>query len=752
MDRRGVTVLLVGILAISIFMQLENLGELKSDNFSLVKQHEMSYIEHEPFNITSDSDFETQAWPGNGSQSNPYIIENLNISANSSACIWIMNTTSHFVIQNCIFKSPYYTYVGYQTIFTLTLTNVSNGVIQVNRIIDSYAGISGLQISSCLISGNRFNVTSIAISMYMSNFTTIFNNTQENDPCHSALNLYRCTNLTVSENKFGNLTSEGIAAWFTHNTRFTNNSLIANDSDIYFPWSGISLQWCNACIVDENQIANFWISGIEIFGINCLVEKNKIYSCQSGISVNTNSSVIQFNNVTECFNGIEMVNSNRTEVYHNFIQRERAFYNTGIALSGGSNCTIISNQISNVGYGIIPQGVTGFNISHNIVTNGRYGIAFSWYGETYPVTVPDGPCYNCDITNNAFDGGGLHPTIENYEFWDFDSIRFQDNTVNGRLIGFFTNLHDVSIVGDDYGQLNLISCDSCIIYGGEFYGIRSDVYTPYYDPGQASAITLMNCSGTQINDVIFHNNTIGVSFQFSTDCLLWRGSVYYNTWTGVILWYSHSIDLVDVYIRDNLKGTSIGWSYDCEIRDCLIWENDEAVNLVNSMNCTLRRNTIFENSDALFLGDSDGCDIWTNSIYLNSRGILLNSSSDCTIIENQIYNNIGVGISLDRTSNRNQIYNNVIAFNSPNAICEGQLNAWDNGVDTGNWWSDYSGDGPYIIDENDQDNYPIVNSTTPTEPGPWEFSPLTLAGVAAVTAVVVFVLIILYRRRVVIVD
>jgi parallel beta-helix repeat protein len=752
MVRRGVALTIVCVLTCSLIIQLYDVENFNPARITPRGMHSVSYVNHEPFNITSDADFETQSWPGNGSETNPYLIENLNITTNSSACIWIMNTTSHFIIQNCVLKSPFYIYVGYQPIFPLTLTNVSNGVVRANEIIESSAGISGLQISSCLISDNRFNVTSIAISIFMSNFTIIFNNTQENDPCHSGLNLYHCTNLTVSENKFGILTSEGISAWVTYNTSITNNSLIATDSDIYFPWSGISLQGCETCIVNENQIENFWLSGIEIRGIDCLVESNKIYSCQSGISVNANSSVIQFNNITDCFTSIEMVNSNQTEVFHNFIQRERAFYHTGIALSGGSNCKVVSNLISNVGYGIIPQGITGFNISHNVVTNGRYGLAFSWYGSHYPVSVPDGPCYNCDITNNVFDGGGLFPTIENYEFWDFSSIRFQDNTVNGRSIGFFTNLNDVSIIGDDYGQLHLISCDSCTIYDGNFHGISSDVYVPYYDPGQASAITLVNCSRIQLNDVVFHNNTIGVILQHSTGCLILRGSGYYNSWTGVIAMYSESIDIMDANIRDNLKGISLGWSFDCEIRDCLIWENDEAVNFVNSMNCTLRGNSIFDNSDAIFLGDSDGCDILDNAVYTNSRGILLNSSSDCTIIQNEIYNNTGVGIYLDRTSNRNLIYNNEIAFNSPNAICEGSLNSWDNGVDTGNWWSDYNGTGPYIIDENDQDNFPKVNSTSLTEPGPWEFDPLILGVAGVVVAVVVLVAIVFYRRRVVIID
>ncbi|MFW9806851.1 MAG: NosD domain-containing protein [Candidatus Thorarchaeota archaeon] len=749
MDRRGLTVLLVGVLAVSVFVQLEILGDMKSGGFYLVKQHETSYIEHEPFNITSDSDFETQAWPGNGSKSNPYLIENLNITTNSSACIWIMNTTSHFRIQNCLLKSPEYIYSGYQGIFPITLTNVSNGVIRNNRVIESDAAISGLWISSCDILDNQFNVTLQAITIYYSNFTSIINNTQQNDPIYNALSFYRCRNLTISDNKFGDIKATGIQAFACNNCSISGNVLLSPESDIFFSWSGVILGGIS-CTISENQIENFWQSGMEISGKANVVENNNISSCQSGILVLTNTSIFRNNTIFDCFTSIEVVKANDTEIYDNSILGDGRF-DAGIVLQGGSNCDIYSNEISDVGYGIISQGITGFNISYNTV-NGRYGFGFRWYGTQYPYLVPDGPCYDCDISNNVFNMGGLYPSIENYEDWNFTSIRFIDNTVSGRLIGFFANLNDFSIIGDDYGQLHLVNCDLGTIYGGDFHGISSDIYDPYYYPGEATAISLVGCSRIQLHDVVLHNNSIGVSYQFSSACIQLRGSVYYNTWSGIIMSHSDDIDIVDVYIRDNLKGISASWSFDCQVRDSLIWENDEGINLVNCINCTLLNNDIFENGYAIFFGDSDGCDIRGNSVYHNLRGILFNSSSDCLLTQNQIYNNTGVGIQLDATSNRNEIIDNVFGYNSPNALCEGSMNSWDNGVDTGNWWSDYTGDGSYIIDENDQDNYPIVNSTTPVEPGPWEFDPLALAGVGAVTAVVVFVLIILYRRRVVIVD
>ena len=152
--------------------------------------------------------------------------------------------------------------------------------------------------------------------------------------------------------------------------------------------------------------------------------------------------------------------------------------------------------------------------------------------------------------------------------------------------------------------------------------------------------------------------------------------------------------------------------------------------------------------------DSDGSDIFNNTVYWNDRGVLLNSTSDCLITQNNIYNNTGVGIALDNTANRNVIFNNSFANNNPNAICEGSLNHWDNQIDTGNWWSDYNGTGIYIIDENDQDNFPLTNETTTTNgtTSPWIVDPLLLGAVAGVGCFIVLVYIVIQRRRVVVID
>jgi len=73
--------------------------------------------------------------------------------------------------------------------------------------------------------------------------------------------------------------------------------------------------------------------------------------------------------------------------------------------------------------------------------------------------------------------------------------------------------------------------------------------------------------------------------------------------------------------------------------------------------------------------------------------------------------------ALQQSSNNNIIYHNSFKDNIKQVYSHSSTNVWDNGCQ-GNYWSDYNGtdsngdgigDTPYIIDANNQDNYPLMN-------------------------------------------
>lgn len=106
--------------------------------------------------------------------------------------------------------------------------------------------------------------------------------------------------------------------------------------------------------------------------------------------------------------------------------------------------------------------------------------------------------------------------------------------------------------------------------------------------------------------------------------------------------------------------------------------------------------------------------VYRNTIIDNHYG--LSGGIDChgnTFSENTIINNdIGFGT----TSYDNKFFHNNFVSNGVNVIVSG-INQFDNGCE-GNYWSDYTGidadgdgigDTPYVINENNQDNYPLMN-------------------------------------------
>ncbi|MFX1440173.1 MAG: hypothetical protein ACFFFD_07980, partial [Promethearchaeota archaeon] len=59
------------------------------------------YEDWEPILIQNADDFVRYGFPGDGTESNPYIIERLNISTSEETCIWISDVNVSFVIRNC---------------------------------------------------------------------------------------------------------------------------------------------------------------------------------------------------------------------------------------------------------------------------------------------------------------------------------------------------------------------------------------------------------------------------------------------------------------------------------------------------------------------------------------------------------------------------------------------------------------------------------------------------------------------------
>ena len=109
---------------------------------------EIFYTTHSPISISTDADFITLGFPGNGTMEDPYRIENFSIvNINAEKGIFVKDVTVNFIIQNCFIQVDY---------TAIEVFNVAFGVCQINNntCVGTDFGISALESPNTLIANN----------------------------------------------------------------------------------------------------------------------------------------------------------------------------------------------------------------------------------------------------------------------------------------------------------------------------------------------------------------------------------------------------------------------------------------------------------------------------------------------------------------------------------------------------------------------------------------------------------------------
>jgi parallel beta-helix repeat protein len=163
-----------------------------------------------------------------------------------------------------------------------------------------------------------------------------------------------------------------------------------------------------------------------------------------------------------------------------------------------------------------------------------------------------------------------------------------------------------------------------------------------------------------------------------------------------------------------------------------------------AQNVTIVRNRCSNLAQGIHLNEAGRCYIAYNNITDNNyQGINIRYSHFNTIIGNIITNSLQHGLAFVGTSNYNVAHHNQFVNNgrddtyridgeprgelTSQGFDEGQNNTWyDAATEEGNWWSDYSGSGPYAMDgpSNSVDQYPNTVDDQPQSSG---FDPLQIA-------------------------
>jgi parallel beta-helix repeat protein len=325
----------------------------------------------------------------------------------------------------------------------------------------------------------------------------------------------------------------------------------------------------------------------------------------------------------------------------------------GILLTGRTNVTVKNVEISDFFYGIYLNSSLNNNLSNNSIQGNFYGIHLA-------ASINNTIVY-CNITENGSSGVWLRSSSNN-------KIKENRITRNGQSGIWLSCSSDNNRVSDNVVEEN-------------DYGIRIDDYS---------------------NNLLRNNDIINNVCNFA---------VFGSLLTEFIqdIDESNTVDGKPIYYWINRQDETVPF-------------DAGYVALVNCSGITVKNLNLSNNGQGLLLVSTAESSITENNIMSNIHGIYICGSTNNTVIGNNITKNLANGIYLYYSKNNIFFHNNFLS-NSIQVYFVGKLsNSW-NSESKGNYWSNYEEkysnvaeldslgiwNTPYILDENNQDNHPLVN-------------------------------------------
>lgn len=333
-------ILIVFILLFSILVSSTSSEIYSKDSSPVSPLLSNALSPHDPISILGDSTFDSYGFPGSGSPTEPYLIENLFIET-TGVGIEIKSTTKYFKIQyctivssdKCIFINSVAT--GTVTIAFNILTSVENEGISImngchestiknNIIVANWTALDLFNCDESLISGNNFSDSRQGLYLEDSDYCLIKDNTISNNGFGMLVAF--STHATITNNHVINNTLEGIA------TDSGDDSVIANNYCSHNKFGIFALVATNLDIT--NNTLEYNQDGIRFESCdNADIKLNNIqYNSGSGICLSwSDSSSIHYNNISE--NSYYGLIINATSMF-NVIYQNNFFYNFGVSSQG----------------------------------------------------------------------------------------------------------------------------------------------------------------------------------------------------------------------------------------------------------------------------------------------------------------------------------------------------------------------------------------------------------------------------------
>ena len=265
-----------------------SVAQLQKTSSNISIQITTAYIEQEPIRILNDSAFELYGFEGEGTLTDPFLIEGYNITTNTVAAIHVENTAKHFIIRNNILDGidqsdnaimllnvTHGTIVNNQVYHAraINIEDSSNNTFIDNWITDCYEEFIVIFTNSnfSTIIGNLLNdsYTAAPIALLRTYNSIVFHNTLNNEVA-TGIYLDQSEDNTIIGNTITNCSSSGIQLYGSQNNGITENSIFNCSGD------GIYLWRSSDNIVSYNNLYNNTDYGINVIHSGQFSDNNTI--------------------------------------------------------------------------------------------------------------------------------------------------------------------------------------------------------------------------------------------------------------------------------------------------------------------------------------------------------------------------------------------------------------------------------------------------------------------------------------------
>ncbi|MEM4308139.1 MAG: NosD domain-containing protein [Thermoplasmata archaeon] len=659
---------------------------------------EIKATPHAPIHINGNGQFDAAhgVIGGDGSQANPYIIENYEINANGGSYgIWIENTTAYFIVRNCTVYNAT-AYLSEPEGAGIALNNVTNGKLEYNICNESRKGIriSGGSNHNIITNNNvHSNTYTTGISLVNSTNNTVINNSVW-DNAQEGIYLYNSSYNTIRNN---NVSENGNGIYLD---RYSKNNTIINNIVTSNSLSGIVLSAFSANnTITSNNVSGNNEYGIYLNGANYNIFSYNLFYNNAKYGINITSSctgnIIHHNNFIRN-NGASRGVSGKSQAYdsvggnswYESVSRAGNYWSnwdgTGWGTSsaypidgggGESDNYPLSKRVlaplhingnSEFSFMKTLYGWPGDGSRNNPYLIGNYNIDGN--DGSYGIWIESTTCYfsirNCSISNatdsaNAPYGAGLalrnvnNGTVENNTYCTSRmGIFIYSNSKYNQIIN--NNLSSNTYYGLLLQDSTYNNVTGCTATNNDLYGIYL-------------------ASSARYNNITNNN----ASNNYGTGIYL--ESANYNTLSG-----NKAYENMDYGFGLNGATNNLIIGNDASRNDHYGLYLDASSNRNNITN-----NKISDNWYGVYIYSSDQNTITRNDVINNTNGVYFSFCNNTNITNNNITNNADKGIHMYYSTNNSVTNNNISANTHGVYLHNSNYNIIANNNATGNTYGIY---------------------------------------------------------------